>query len=693
MEFLARITVDKRKQLLSQHLLEVAQRCSDIVPEQFRDVAYYTGLWHDLGKYREEWQKYLEGESKRIPHAAHGAMLAQWMMNFDKIPAIAYIIAGHHTQLRDKLHLESAEFEKYAQGWEQAREAAEQEIPNFIPEQFPDINLQDNNRREFAIRMLFSVLVDTDRLNAQIFESLQNWEASTSCVDCFNPHCFNPPSLDQASTEINRIRNVFAQYCISAAKLPKGVFRLTGACGVGKTIASARFATLHAKSHNMSGIVYVGPLKSIIEQTAEVYRGLFGEDNVLEHHSGFEPKLEEVKKYKLNTERWDKAVIVTSGVQFYQSLFANSPSKCRKLQGLINKVILIDEAQTIPGHLVRPILDVLNILVQDWGCTVVLMSATQPAFENIIEDNAYDIIPNQESSNFFKQLNRVTYRFVEDTWSWADIAQDIQLSKEQKALIIVNTTKLAREGYYELSQMIPGNWFHLSSRMCPAHRSQVLSQVRSLLNSDGSCFLIGTQVVEAGVDIDFPRVYRQLAPLDSLVQAAGRCNRQGLESKDKSIVTVFRMSAIDPPGYNVSVPITKGILSRFDLNENLLEAIKHYFINYFDENIDGGKEIVSLRNAYNFPEVAKRVSVIDDLNQISVVVEWGNGKTLVENLKDKDSLNEFDWRQVQSFTVNVRVKKDKLIEEDKSPIKKLSNGLNIWVENYNECGIITAAES
>jgi len=434
MEFFARETNDKRKQLLSQHLLEVAQRCSDIVPEQFRDVAYYTGLWHDLGKYRQEWQKYLSGESKRIPHAAHGAMLAQRMMNFDKIPAIAYIIAGHHTELSDQLRLKSAKFEENAQGWEQAREAAKQEIPNFIPEQFPDIKLQDNNRREFAIRMLFSVLVDTDRLNAQIFESPQNWEAS--CVGLqysFNPHCSNPPSLEQASTEINRIRNVFAQYCISAAKLPKGLFRLTGACGVGKTIASARFATLHAKSHNMSGIVYVGPLKSIIEQTANVYRDLFGEDNVLEHHSGFEPKLEDVKEYKLNTERWDKPVIVTSGVQFYESLFANSPSKCRKLQGLINKVILIDEAQTIPGHLVRPILYVLNALVQDWGCSVVLMSATQPAFENIIEDNAYDIIPDEESSDLFKQLNRVTYRFVEDTWNWADITQDIQLSKKTKS--------------------------------------------------------------------------------------------------------------------------------------------------------------------------------------------------------------------------------------------------------------------
>ncbi|YAF99052.1 MAG: CRISPR-associated helicase Cas3' (plasmid) [Nodularia sp. CChRGM 3473] len=682
MEFLARITEDKRKQLLSAHLLEVAKKCSVTVSEQFRDVAYYAGLWHDLGKYRQEWQKYLLADGKRVYHAPHGAMLA--LMNSNKVPALAYIIAGHHTGLHNQQHLDSADFEQYAEGWKQALEAAKREIPNFLPEKLPDINLTDYNRREFAIRMLFSVLVDADRLNAQIFESLQNWEAS--CVDLqysFNPHCFHPPSLEPESTGINRIRNVFAEYCISAAKLSKGLFRLTGACGVGKTIAIARFATLHAEYQNMSGIVYVGTLKSIIEQTAQVYRNLFGEANVLEHHSGFEPKLQDVKQYKLNTERWDKPVIVTSGVQFYESLFANSPAKCRKLQGLINKIILIDEAQTIPGHLVRPILDILNVLVQDWGCTIVLMSATQPAFRNLIEDNAHDIIPVEVSRNFFEQLNRVTYRFIEDIWNWQDIAQDIQASKYQKALIIVNTTKLACEGYYELSQMIPGNWFHLSSKMCPAHRSQVLLEVRSLLDSGEPCFLISTQVVEAGVDIDFPRVYRQLAPLDSLIQSAGRCNRNGKERQDKSVVTVFCMNATDPPGYQAGVKITKSILNRFDVNQNLLEAIEHYFLTLFHENHEGGKTIQHLRSVYNFPEVAKQVSVIDDLDQVSVVVNWQDRENLVEQLKDKEFLNEYDWRKVQSFTVNVRKR------AHESSIIPLNNGINVWSGIYNnQCGIM-----
>ncbi|MCC5670389.1 CRISPR-associated helicase Cas3' [Nostoc sp. CHAB 5784] len=464
--------------------------------------------------------------------------------------------------------------------------------------------------------------------------------------------------------------------------MPKGIFRLTGACGVGKTMASARFAALHAEHHTMSGVVYVGPLKSIIEQTAFLYREWFNKENVLEHHSGFEPESQDSKHYKLNTERWDKPVIVTSGVQFYESLFAHSPAKCRKLQGLINKVILIDEAQTIPSHLVRPILDVLKVLMQDWGCTVVLMSATQPAFGNLVEDNAYDIIPNEHSCNFFNKLNRVTYHFVEDIWNWTDIAQDIQASEKRKVLIIVNTTKLASEGYYELSKKIPGNWFHLSSKMCPAHRSEVLSQVKPLLEVGESCFLISTQLIEAGVDVDFHRVYRQLAPLDSLIQSAGRCNRQGERNKNESILTVFSLNAIDPPGYIHGVNITKGILRRFDLNQELLEAVKQYFLNFFHENHDGGKEINYLRSVYNFPEVARQINVIDDFNQISVVVNWGDGKPIIEELSQKEFLNEQDWRRVQAFTVNIQQK------GDLSSVIRLNNGLNLWPEGaYNECGI------
>jgi len=533
--------------------------------------------------------------------------------------------------------------------------------------------------------MLFSVLVDSDRLDARNFESPQYEELSAYFKLSFNPHSHSSELLPA----IVKARNVFAHYCSNASKLPKGIFRLTGPCGIGKTIASAKFAYLHHQHHQMSGVVYVGPLKSIIEQTASVYRSLFGQEAVLEHHSGFEVKAEEEKQYKLNTERWDKQIIVTSGVQFYESLFANTPGKCRKLQGLINKVILLDESQSIPNHLVRPILDVLNTLVKDWGCTIVLMSATQPAFINLNTNdvNAVDIIPDNITAELFQQFNRVKYQYIKDIWQWKDIVKSINYSGINQGLVIVNTIQLANEGYQVLSEQLESNQidekscFHLSSRMCPAHRSQILIRIRRLLKEGKSCFLVSTPVVEAGVDVDFPMVYRQLAPLDSIIQAAGRCNREG--KKDKGDVIIFKMQSQDPQGYIQPINITKKILDnkhdKYDINTNTLPLINIYFRTLFNQNHDGGLHIQKLREDYDYPKVAQNFKVIEDEHQISVVVRWGDGERLIEEMKNKDYLTELDWRKLQQFIVNIPKK-----FQNHSKIGQM----NIWLGDYQETGIV-----
>ncbi|MDD1413607.1 CRISPR-associated helicase Cas3' [Dolichospermum sp. ST_con] len=674
MNYLARITPDKREQLLTKHLHNVAEMSASAVPQGFQAVARYAGLWHDLGKYRQKWQEYLINGGKQVFHSPHGAVLALQMAKKEP-PAIAYIIAGHHSCLSERLRIKGDEYKQLAAGLEECLENAKQEIADFIPEQLPDINLP-KLRREFAIRMLFSVLVDSDRLDAQRFEykgeSPLNLELSAYNKMSFNPHSFSSPS----SNVISEARNVFAQHCTNKSELPKGIFRLTGPCGVGKTIASANFAYLHSQKHQMSGIVYVGPLKSIIEQTADVYRQLFGETAVLEHHSGYEPKIAEVKEYKLNTERWDKPVIVTSGVQFYESLFAHTPTKCRKLQGLINKVILLDESQSIPAHLVRPILNILNTLVTDWGCTVVLMSATQPAFHNLDDDDlidAVDIIPENETIRLFQQLNRVHYQYIADIWEWENIVSSIQESGLNQGLIIVNTTKLAREGYQILSEKFPDNFFHLSSRMCPGHRSQILGKVRQLLKDQKPCFLISTQVVESGVDVDFPIVYRQLAPLDSIIQAAGRCNREGKQNKGN--VIIFNMLGTNPPGYIYPTNLTQTILVKYDLNGDILRMIEMYFSNLFNQNHDGGIDIQRLRESYDFPEVAKSVKVIDDEHQISVVVKWGDSEKLIAQMQTQEYLTELDWRKLQQFTVNLPKKFTNYIQIGK---------IDVWTGDYDQ---------
>lgn len=676
MIYLARITTNCKEQLLAAHLRNVATMSASAVPQQFQAVARYAGLWHDLGKYQQKWQEYLKNNGKRVNHSQHGAVLALTMGKKEP-PAIAYIIAGHHTGLSERLKLNGSQYKQTPEYLEECLEIAKQEIIDFIPEQLPDINLP-KLRREFAIRMLFSVLVDNDRLDAQKFEK----SIELDKLEDFKYQWHDNFIFSNAQSMINQARKNFLEFCEESSKLPKGIFRLTGPCGIGKTIASAKFAYLHSEKNQMSGIVYVGPLKSIIEQTADVYRQLFGENAVLEHHSGYEPKLEESKDYKLNTERWDKPVVVTSGVQFYESLFANHPTKCRKLQGLINKVILLDESQSIPANLVRPILNVLNTLVTDWGCTIVLMSATQPAFDNLNEDdliNVVDIIPATVTSNIFQQLNRVHYQYIADIWQWENLVSSIENSGLNQGLIIVNTTQLAREGYEILSGRFPEKCFHLSSRMCPDHRCQVLTKVRQLLKDEKPCFLISTQVIEAGVDVDFPIVYRQLAPLDSIIQAAGRCNREGRQNQGN--VIIFNMSSFNPPGYQCGINITKKILEKYDFNHDILSLINIYFSDLFNQNHDGGVDIQKLREKYDFPEVAKSVKVIDDEYQISVVVQWGDSEKLIAQMQSKEYLTESDWRKLQKFTVNIP-------ENNKFVNYRQIGKINVWIGEYGETGII-----
>ncbi|MFN4953710.1 MAG: CRISPR-associated helicase Cas3' [Aphanizomenon sp.] len=676
MSYLARITTNCKEQLLSEHLQSVAERSASAVPQQFQAVARYAGLWHDLGKYQQKWQEYLKNKGKRVVHSPQGAVLAL-QMGTKEPPAMAYIIGGHHSGLSKRSKIRGDEYKRLAVGLEECLEIAKQEIAVFIPEQLPDINLP-KLRREFAIRMLFSVLVDSDRLDAKNFESSINQEDFTYTFT-FN----NYLKLSNPQNTISEARKTFAEYCKKSSELPKGIFRLTGPCGIGKTISSANFAYLHSQKHQMSGIVYVGPLKSIIEQTAEVYRQLFGEKSVLEHHSGYEPKLAEVKEYKLNTERWDKPVIVTSGVQFYESLFADHPSKCRKLQGLINKVILLDESQSIPTHLIRPILNILNTLVTDWGCTIVLMSATQPAFDNLDDHDlvkVVDIIPEDETTRLFKQLNRVKYEYIPEIWEWENLVSNIQDSGLNQGLIIVNTTKLAREGYEILSRQFPEMCFHLSSRMCPVHRSQILRTVRQLLKDEKPCFLVSTQVIEAGIDVDFPIVYRQVAPLDSIIQAAGRCNREGKQGQGN--VIIFNMSSPNPPGYIQPINLTKKILAKYDLNGDILPIIKIYFGTLFHQNHDGGVDIQKLRENYDFPEVAKSVKVIDDEHQISVVVKWGNSEKLIAEMQNQEYITESDWRKLQQFTVN--------IPEKFTNYTKIGE-IDVWIGDYDEnIGIVVS---
>jgi CRISPR-associated endonuclease/helicase Cas3 len=314
------------------------------------------------------------------------------------------VIAGHHGGLRDKQHLEGDDFAERAKDWEAARDEAISDIANFLPAQLPEFNFQGKRRKErqeFAIRMLFGCLVDADRIDAAGIAPSAPDKASliSTLFTCFNPR--------HSHGKLAELRREFAADCIAKAGEPAGMFRLTGPTGVGKTMASLQFAIAHCKNNSsLEGILYVGPLKSVIDQTWRVYCDAL-KIPVLAHYSDFQPSEEEAAEYKLTTERWDAPIICTSGVQFYESLFARSPAKLRKLSHLMGRCILIDEAQTIPLEYARPILDAFRSLVDDWGCTIVLMSATQPSFKNIdheFDRQCTDIISDPRRVVFLKAL-------------------------------------------------------------------------------------------------------------------------------------------------------------------------------------------------------------------------------------------------------------------------------------------------
>ena len=665
-------------QPLKNHLIGVAEKTAKRLPIKWQSIGLYAGLWHDLGKILQEWQNYLLNNGRKVSHSPHGAMLARSLTKRPlEVPSLTFVIAGHHGGLRDKENYTGDDFKERAKGWENARDEALVEIADFMPTQLPEFDDLKGTRKEFAIRMLFGCLVDADRIDAAIFSK---GDASTNLDEAPAisglSTCFNPRHSDGA---LAILRREFASDCMTKANAPCGLFRLTGPTGVGKTVASLQFAIAHCQANeNLEGILYVGPLKSVIDQTWRVYCDAL-KIPVLAHYSDFQPTEEEASDYKLTTERWDAPVICTSGVQFYESLFARSAAKCRKLSHLMNRCILIDEAQTIPLEYAKPILDVLKTLVEDWGCTIVLMSATQPSFRNIdreFDQQCTDIISDSQSRKFFTETRRVNYDISFEAWQWSQIAD--RISSSRQSLTIVNTTKLAQEGFIALSNMVDGNWFHLSARMVPAHRKQELDKILSRLDQNLPCHVISTQVVEAGIDLDFPLVFRQMAPLDSIIQAAGRCNREKIKPWQDATVQVFDLEDANYPSsdYKARTNITREILKTYDLNERLLEAIALYYQKCYVKELVGDKyDIQKFRRELKFEQVEKLVKIIDDSYQFSAFVPWGDGDKILKSLNLSKPLTESDWRSLQPYTLNLPKKLEAMAEKNLC-------GLTIWSKAF-----------
>jgi CRISPR-associated endonuclease/helicase Cas3 len=579
-DLIARIRQDEHgahPQALLDHLKGVARRASNMAtPFGAEAWARLAGLWHDLGKYRPGFQRYIREtadahcESTTTPrdktHSAAGALWAMQALPHQHVGRIfAYLIASHHSGLYDWEDLAAR-----MSGDDARRELAEAlvEAPPslFAIDGFtPNLKTVPGGSAGFHLwlRLLFSTLVDADCLDSEAFmnpERVRQRAAfpSLQALKCsFDDHMQTlvGKAID---APINRARSEILAQCRTAALLPSGLFSLTVPTGGGKTLSSLAFAFDHARAHGKRRIIYAIPYTSIIEQTADVFRNIFGADNFIEHHSNAEADTSrEDHRTRLACENWDAPLIVTTNVQLFESLFAARTARCRKLHNLVGSVIVLDEAQLLPPQFLQPIVDVLKLLVAHYHVTVVLCTATQPALSSRTSfdaargfsgfDHVAEIIA--DPAGLYSRLKRAQVNLPADLHAsrdWDSLAAEI--GAHDSVLSIVSTKKSA----YELWRRLPSGAVHLSSLMCGQHRSDVIKRLRQQLDdrraghSDLPLRVVSTQLIEAGVDIDFPVVYRALAGLDSVAQAAGRCNREGLEAMGQ--VHVFVPPIQPPPG-------------------------------------------------------------------------------------------------------------------------------------------------
>jgi CRISPR-associated endonuclease/helicase Cas3 len=496
---------------------------------------------------------------------------------------------------------------------------------------------------------------------------------------------------------VNRARREIYDASLVAAEQPPGLFRLTVPTGGGKTRSALAFALRHAARHSLRRVVVAIPYLSITEQTADVYRSILGsttEDRplVLEHHSNVvaEPRDDEdfrptTVAARLAAENWDAPVVVTTTVQLFESLFSNRPSRCRRLHRLAGSVIILDEAQALPSHLLQPILDALKQLCAHYGATVVLSTATQPTFEAIplfSETPAREIMP--EPARLFAALRRVSYEFLtNEPMPWADVAD--LMRRDSLVLAIVNTKRAALDLLDALDD--PGA-LHLSTLLCGAHRRAVIGEVHRRLAAGEPCRLVSTQVVEAGVDLDFPLVLRALGPLDGIIQAAGRCNREGRLERGRVVVFRPAENRLPPGSYQTAAGITAGLLGREGVDLDDPEVSRAYYRQLY-ESVDTDRDrIQALRGRLEYPDVAERFRLVEDDTESIVVTTYGTSNEqrrvadLLEQLRQGNSNQRTLRRRLQPHVVAVYAR-DARKYERQGFVAPVAPGLGEWLGRYD----------
>lgn len=676
-EPIARTAEGNRTQPLSEHLRAVSELAARFGAEfGCREWASLAGLWHDLGKYSDEFQKYIRQSSgfdeptratpRKVDHSTFGAKLAQ--ERFGELGRIlAYPIAGHHAGLPDW------------QSQDAGMSALVQRLDKRIPEAHPPDDVtslglpsekpKPGTDASMWIRMLFSCLVDADCLDSEVFGEpekarlRESYPSLAQLSPLFDDY-IRLKSEKAQKTPVNVARAAILNQCLAKAEEAPAIFTLTVPTGGGKTLSSMAFALKHALKYGKRRIIYVIPYTSIIEQTADQFRDIF-KDAVLEHHSNVEQSETEDETYSrsgLASENWDAPIVVSTTVQFFESLYASRKSRCRKLHNVVNSVVILDEVQLLPPELLTPILKALTELQRNYGVTLLLSTATQPAFKPMrTVDFRFDGLPDtreivNDPAALHSELKRVDVRVPEDftkPLSWEDLARE--LAKHPTVLCIVNR----RDDCRKLHRLMPAGTVHLSALMCGEHRSEVIKTLKQRLKDKVPTRVVSTQLVEAGVDLDFPVVYRALAGLDSIAQAAGRCNREGLLPK-KGEVVVFVPESEAPRGLlRMAAGIGERLLSGERGDPLAPERFAAYFRELYWLHGDRLDEPGILRLIapdvefrFSFRTAAAKFHIIDESQYAPVFVRYGDSAGLLGKLA-KTGPERWLMRRLQRHVVNV----------------------------------------
>ena len=657
-------------QTLESHSHQVSELAAKFAQSfHSADWARVIGLLHDAGKARLSFQAYLarangldDAAYDSSDHSLSGAGACWANEHWKRIGRIlAYCIAGHHAGLPDWELGEKpngALRVRLDEDAEVLRESSVQEWIDHYQKKLPQLSPPfkfGKGSAAFWIRMLYSCLVDADFLDTEAFmDALKSTDRGgypelAQLAQIFFDR-LDEFQRQAEATEVNGIRAEIREQCELMAENQPGVYSLTVPTGGGKTLSSMAFALRHALKYGQERIIFAIPYTSIIEQTADILRGIFGAENVLEHHSNFDPE-KETPRSRLASENWDAPIVVTTSVQFFESLYACKSSRCRKLHNLANSVIILDEVQLLPMHLIKPCTFAIKELAVHYGATVVLSTATQPNLPGL--ESVTEIIPSE--MNLFARLKRTEWEMPMPNAprkAWQDVAD--ALKGLRQVLCVVNTRRDCRE----LFDLMPPGTIHLSASMCGAHRSKVIAAIKAALKAGEEIRVISTQLVEAGVDVDFPVVYRAFTGLSSIAQSAGRCNREG-KLQSPGHVVVFLPPRESPRGilrfgeYAMQDMLCAASGSALDEPEAFprffekLQARLHSLGEEFAPLLQEGERDAK----FQFREAAARFQMIDN-SSIAVAVRYEEGDSLIEGIR-KIGPKRLMMRNLQRFTVNV----------------------------------------